>query len=55
MDGSELLKKIPREVFDLPGDMGFQIDRWASEPPDGAEFLLPSEMSAGNGLLFYGP
>lgn len=55
MDGGELMRDIPRTLFDMPEDLGFRIDRWTSDAPEGAEYILPSEMSTGNGLLFYGP
>lgn len=55
MDGLDLLRRVPRDLFEPPADIGFRISRWQSEAPEGAEFLLPSDLRAGNGLLFYGP
>ena len=55
MDGGDLLKDLPRSLFDMPADIGFKVDRWGSEAPEGTEYILPSELSTGSGLLFYGP
>ncbi|MBO4348864.1 MAG: hypothetical protein J5812_04745, partial [Candidatus Methanomethylophilaceae archaeon] len=53
--GDALLKKLPNDLFDTPL-APFEVKRWTeSEPGKGCSLMLPCDLEAENGILFYGP
>jgi hypothetical protein len=53
--GDALLKKLPEDLFEMRL-APFEVKKWTeSDPGEGCSLMLPCDLEAESGILFYGP